>query len=88
MGPATGGVEGDPAERLLALSGGVDLLVLESRARGSLRWLVLGSVCGRVVSEARCTVLVLPPCREVANDAHAPSLAGVSPAGADDSQAV
>ena len=55
--------EGDPAQELLALSGGVDLLVLESRGRGTLKRIALGSVCGHVVRKAACPVLVLAATR-------------------------
>lgn len=55
--------EGDPAQQLLALSGGVDLLVLESRGRGTLKRIALGSVCGHVVRKAACPVLVLAATR-------------------------
>jgi nucleotide-binding universal stress UspA family protein len=75
--------EGDPAQELLALSGGVDLLVLESRGRGMLKRLALGSVCGHVVRKAACPVLVLPAARpnEQAVSAWAPTSTGARPEG-------
>jgi nucleotide-binding universal stress UspA family protein len=51
---------GDPAEVLVAVSQGVDLLVCGSRAYGPVRAVLLGSVTRRVLSEAHCPVVVLP----------------------------
>ena len=52
--------EGDPAEVLVDLSRGVDLLVLGSRGYGPLRSVLLGSVSRRVMAKAHCPVSVLP----------------------------
>jgi nucleotide-binding universal stress UspA family protein len=51
---------GDPAENLVQISAGLDLLVCGSRGYGPLRAVLLGSVSRRVVAEARCPVVVLP----------------------------
>jgi nucleotide-binding universal stress UspA family protein len=51
---------GDPAEVLVDLSRGVDLLVLGSRGYGPLRSVLLGSVSRRVTARAYCPVSVLP----------------------------
>jgi nucleotide-binding universal stress UspA family protein len=51
---------GDPAEVLVDVSRGVDLLVLGSRGYGPLRAVLLGSVSQRVTAEAQCPVSVLP----------------------------
>jgi nucleotide-binding universal stress UspA family protein len=50
---------GDPAEVLIGSSERLDLLVCGSRAYGPLRAVLLGSVTRRLLSEARCPVLVL-----------------------------
>ena len=53
-------VRGDPAANLIeAAEQGIDLLVIGARSRGPLRSLP-GSVCGRVMSEAPCPVIVVP----------------------------
>ncbi len=55
-------LNGEPAEVLLEqLELGVDLLVMGSQGRGSLRRAVLGSVASRVLSRASCPVIVVPP---------------------------
>jgi nucleotide-binding universal stress UspA family protein len=51
---------GDPAEVLIDVSRGLDLLVLGSRGYGPLRAVLLGSVSARVAAEAHCPVSVLP----------------------------
>lgn len=51
---------GEPAEALVAVSEHLDLLVCGSRAYGPLRAVLLGSVTRRLVTAARCPVLVLP----------------------------
>ena len=51
---------GTPAQVLLDASNHLDLLVVGSRGYGPARRLLLGSVSGRVVREARCPVLVTP----------------------------
>jgi nucleotide-binding universal stress UspA family protein len=50
---------GDPAEFLIAASGQLDLLICGSRGYGPARAVLLGGVSRRVVSEARCPVIVL-----------------------------
>jgi nucleotide-binding universal stress UspA family protein len=50
----------DPADALIAASRHVDLLVMGSRAHGSKRSVVLGSVSRAVITGAACPVLVLP----------------------------
>lgn len=56
-------VEGSPAERLVGLAEEEDaeLLVVGSRGHGSLRSAVLGGVSRRVIQDARCPVVVVPP---------------------------
>ena len=51
---------GAPAPILLGATDYLDLLVLGSRGYGPARRLLLGSVSGRIVREARCPVLVVP----------------------------
>lgn len=50
---------GNPAARLTAETGGVDLLVLGSRGRGGFASLMLGSVSQRVAMHADCPVVVV-----------------------------
>jgi nucleotide-binding universal stress UspA family protein len=54
--------EGDPAEAILeaSRSEGVDVIVLGSRPRTSLRRLILGSVSSEVSKRAACDVVVVP----------------------------
>jgi nucleotide-binding universal stress UspA family protein len=52
---------GDPRARLVEASDGLDLLVCGSRGRGRVLAAVLGSVSGRLVQAAHCTVLVVAP---------------------------
>jgi nucleotide-binding universal stress UspA family protein len=54
------GSVGDPADTLIRVSQHVDLLVCGSRSYGPLRAVMLGGVTRRVVTEARCPVIVLP----------------------------
>jgi nucleotide-binding universal stress UspA family protein len=51
---------GDPAEVIVELSKGLDLLVCGSRGYGPARAVLLGSVSRRVTAEAQCPVIVLP----------------------------
>lgn len=60
---------GDPAEVLRDLSGNLDLLVVGSRGYGPLRAVLLGSVSRRLMTEARCPVIVLPRGVEAALEA-------------------
>ena len=50
---------GDPADFLIAASERLDLLICGSRGYGPARAVLLGGVSRRVVSEARCPVIVL-----------------------------
>jgi len=49
----------DPADGLVAASGGLDLLVMGSRGYGAKRGVVLGGVSRQVTARAACPVLVL-----------------------------
>jgi nucleotide-binding universal stress UspA family protein len=51
---------GEPAKAIVDFSKGVDLLVCGSRGYGPARAVLLGSVSRRVMTEARCPVIVLP----------------------------
>jgi nucleotide-binding universal stress UspA family protein len=51
---------GDPADAIVDVTDGVDLLVLGSRGYGPLRAVLLGSVSRRVTAESCCPVIVLP----------------------------
>jgi nucleotide-binding universal stress UspA family protein len=51
---------GDPAERLVEYSTGLDLLVLGSRRYGPARAVFAGGVSGRVIRNAHCPVIVVP----------------------------
>ena len=55
---------GDPVDVLVRLSEHLDLLVCGSRGYGPLRAVLLGAVSGRIVTEARCPVAVVPRGRE------------------------
>jgi nucleotide-binding universal stress UspA family protein len=63
--------EGAAAEEITAVSPGLDLLVMGSRAYGPLRRVLLGSVSASVVRDARCPVLILP--RGAADDGEPPT---------------
>jgi nucleotide-binding universal stress UspA family protein len=56
-------IDGSPAERLLEIARDEDaaLLVVGSRGRGAVASRVLGSVSRRLVEEAPCPVVVVPP---------------------------
>jgi nucleotide-binding universal stress UspA family protein len=51
---------GEPAEVLVDISKGVDLLVSGSRGYGPVRGVLLGSVSQRLATEAYCPVIVVP----------------------------
>jgi nucleotide-binding universal stress UspA family protein len=51
---------GDPADEIVRMSTGLDLMVCGSRGYGPLRAVLLGSVSRRVTAEAHCPVIVLP----------------------------
>jgi nucleotide-binding universal stress UspA family protein len=53
-------VDGRPAATLARVSADVDLLVMGSRGRGTLRRALLGSVSSEVIERARCPVVVVP----------------------------
>jgi nucleotide-binding universal stress UspA family protein len=53
-------LEGDPAERLIAATDGLDVLVMGSRGYGPLRAVIVGAVSWRVAREAHCPVVVTP----------------------------
>ena len=50
---------GDPADFLIAVSEGLDLLICGSRGYGPARAVLLGGVSRRVTAEAQCPVIVL-----------------------------
>ena len=52
-------VEGHPAQVLIDLSVGADLLVVGSRGHGEFAGMLLGSVSGHCVTNASCPVLIL-----------------------------
>jgi nucleotide-binding universal stress UspA family protein len=54
-------VAGAPAEHLVQLSQGADLLVVGSRGRGGIRSTLLGSVALHCVTSAGCPVVVVHP---------------------------
>jgi nucleotide-binding universal stress UspA family protein len=70
---------GDPAEELVRLSEGLDVLVCGSRDQGALKRLVLGSVSTHVVRHATCPVIVVSTSTGVANGG---VTASAEPAGA------
>jgi nucleotide-binding universal stress UspA family protein len=57
---------GDPATALAAASADVDLLVTGSRSYGPLGAVLLGAVTRRLISAARCPVMVVPRVRDPA----------------------
>ncbi len=67
-------LDGDPAQRLLELAGGIDLLVTGSRGHGPVRQVALGSVSAALVDGSAAPVLVLP--RGAQSELVAPALAG------------
>jgi nucleotide-binding universal stress UspA family protein len=54
-------VRDDPAKALLDAAKGADLLVVGSRGLGAAGDAALGSISHRVISEASCPVVVVPP---------------------------
>ncbi|MEW5840101.1 universal stress protein [Nitrososphaera sp.] len=54
-------IEGEPAASIIAYAekGGFDMIVMGSRGLGKFKELLLGSVSGKVVSGARCSVLIV-----------------------------
>lgn len=57
---------GDPTERLVAVSEDDDtlLLIVGSRGRGAVKAAALGSVSRRLIADAACPVIVVPPFAE------------------------
>jgi nucleotide-binding universal stress UspA family protein len=53
-------IEGRPADRLLSIAHGADLLVVGTRGLGGFRGLLLGSVSHQLVSHATCAVVIVP----------------------------
>lgn len=51
---------GDPAEALVRLSTGADMLVVGTRGRGAIASTLLGSVSRHVLHHAKCPVVVVP----------------------------
>jgi nucleotide-binding universal stress UspA family protein len=54
-------LDGDPGPMLVEATARVDQLWCGSRGLGRVLSAVLGSVSGRLIQEARCPVLVVPP---------------------------
>ena len=63
---------GSPAQTLLRVAEGADLLVVGSRGRGGFRGLLLGSTSHQVISHAPCPVLVVRSADAV-SDTHEPA---------------
>jgi nucleotide-binding universal stress UspA family protein len=58
---AEGTVEvGRPADRLIGLTEGVDVMVVGSRGYGRLKAVLLGGVSGQLIRSAACPVIVVP----------------------------
>lgn len=72
--------EGDPVEQLVGRSEVLDLLVMGSRGYGPLRRVLLGTVAGQVMREARCPVIIVP--RGVRHDDEEPADTSTTPAAA------
>jgi nucleotide-binding universal stress UspA family protein len=53
--------DGDPAAMLIEVSAALHQLWCGSRGRGRVLSAVLGSVSGRLIQEAHCPVVVVPP---------------------------
>jgi nucleotide-binding universal stress UspA family protein len=53
-------VTGLPAEQLLAVAAGADMLVVGARGGGGFKRLLLGSVSTQVTHHAHCPVVVIP----------------------------
>jgi nucleotide-binding universal stress UspA family protein len=54
-------VEGPPAQTLIELARGAELLVVGSRGRGGFLGLLLGSVSQQCAQHPPCPVVILPP---------------------------
>jgi nucleotide-binding universal stress UspA family protein len=52
--------EGDPADQILKISEGFDILVIGGRGKGGLERQILGSTAGRIVRHSRVPVIVVP----------------------------
>jgi nucleotide-binding universal stress UspA family protein len=74
-------VPGQTTAALVKRSERLDLLVLGSRGYGPLSRVLLGSISRRVVSDARCAVLVVPRGARALGDSQQPADATASQAG-------
>ncbi len=74
-------VPGQTTAALVKQSEHLDLLVLGSRGYGPLSRVLLGSISRRVVSDARCSVLVTPRGVKTLGDSQQPADAAASQAG-------
>ena len=52
---------GNPGDRLIEATDGLDLLVCGSHGRGRALAAIFGSVSGRLATDARCPVVIVPP---------------------------
>jgi nucleotide-binding universal stress UspA family protein len=53
-------VTGVPAEQLLDVAAGADMIVVGARGAGGFKRLLMGSVCTQVTHHAHCPVVVIP----------------------------
>ena len=51
---------GRPADRLIAMTEAVDVMVVGSRGYGPLKAVLLGGVSGQLIRSAACPVIVVP----------------------------